>query len=254
MNSETKFWFQQPSILLENSKISQFFPTNKMNYIEKLNSIMRLAIYFSIIFYILKRDYKIIFVIIFVSLTTIYIYYFENANIKKATEIKEIFNNYKISGNNIYFPKNINLNKNKIKKCIEPSVENPFMNRNMFENDIFPNAASCPSYEKLSDFKENSTLDFNITSENKNKTIGDITNENFNLNLYKDVSDIFNRNNSQREYYTMPVTTNPNHQTDFANWLYKTPMTCKDGNGYQCVANNANIVNSDARNLELRYQ
>ena len=251
MNSEDKFWLQYPSVLLENSKINQFFPSNKMNYIEKLNSIMRLSIYFSIIYYILKRDYKIIYLIIFISLTTIYIFYFENANIKKARELKEIFNNYKIIDNDLYFPKKNYVNTDKFKKCIEPTTENPFMNRSMFDNDIYPDLSSCPSDKKLSEFISSGV---NLTEKNKNKTIAEVTNDKFNLNLYKDVSDIFNNSNSQREYYTMPVTSNPNHQTDFAKWLYKTPMSCKDGNGYQCVANNDNIVNSTAGNLSLRYQ
>ena len=34
------------------------------------------------------------------------------------------------------------------------------------------------------------------------------------------------------------VTTIPNEQTKFADWLYNTPDTCKEGNGAQCVANN----------------
>ena len=58
------------------------------------------------------------------------------------------------------------------------------------------------------------------------------------FNLYKDVSDIFSKNNSQRQFYTTPVTTIPNDQGSFADWLYKTPPTCKENNGNQCVANN----------------
>ena len=37
---------------------------------------------------------------------------------------------------------------------------------------------------------------------------------------------------------------NLNLQTkEFGEWLYKTPPTCKEGNGNQCVANNPERLN-----------
>ena len=64
--------------------------------------------------------------------------------------------------------------------------------------------------------------------------------DDFNVNLYKNIGDVYSKNNSQREYYTMPVTQSTNKQKEFAEWLYNTGPTCKDGNGYQCVKNNSN--------------
>ena len=55
--------------------------------------------------------------------------------------------------------------------------------------------------------------------------------------LYRDESDIFDNQHSQRTFYTMPVTTIPNKQKDFANFLYQTPKTCKEGNGARCFGN-----------------
>ena len=71
-----------------------------------------------------------------------------------------------------------------------------------------------------------------------NPELEKLINNKFNYNLYRDMSDIFGRNNSQRQFYTTPVTTIPNKQMKFARWLYNTPPTCKEGNGNQCVANN----------------
>ena len=48
---------------------------------------------------------------------------------------------------------------------------------------------------------------------------------------------VFGKNNSQREFYTAPVTTIPNNQGDFADWCYKTGKTCKENNGKQCLEN-----------------
>ena len=55
--------------------------------------------------------------------------------------------------------------------------------------------------------------------------------------LYRDESDIFDNLHSQRTFYTMPVTTIPNKQKKFAEFLYKMPPTCKEGNGGGCINN-----------------
>lgn len=52
--------------------------------------------------------------------------------------------------------------------------------------------------------------------------------ENFDFNLYKNTNDVFGSENSNRQFYTMPNTSTPNKQTEFANWLYKSPNTCKE--------------------------
>ena len=62
--------------------------------------------------------------------------------------------------------------------------------------------------------------------------------KNFNSDIFKDYNDVYDRHNSQRNFYTMPSTTQPNDQDSFKKWLYNTPNTCKEGNGNQCVGNN----------------
>ena len=60
---------------------------------------------------------------------------------------------------------------------------------------------------------------------------------NGNDSLFRDVNDLFGKNNSQRQFYTVPGNSIPNDQDTFAKWLYATPKTCKEGNGLQCAAN-----------------
>ena len=59
----------------------------------------------------------------------------------------------------------------------------------------------------------------------------------FDNNLYRDVSDIYNRNASDRNYYTMPSSTIPNDQNSFAQFLYSQDKTCKEGNPNKCYTN-----------------
>ena len=91
----------------------------------------------------------------------------------------------------------------------------------------------------LNDYVKNPNRE-SIIKNGENNNINEQINDKFNINLYKDVGDIFGKENSQRQFYTTPITTIPNDQGKFAKWLYKVPKTCKEGSGLQCNSNNYN--------------
>lgn len=192
-----KFWFEQPSIIFDLNRLSEFFPNEKMNYNEKLNSILRFSIYLSILLMLVKNSYLYVYICIAVAVLT-YLLYLQNKKTKK-----EEFKLYGTTGNN-----------NQKKDYSLPTKENPFMNM------------------LLSDIKYNPTHKAYKHDDNIRQNME----KNFNHNLYKDIGDVFNKDHSQRQYYTMPSTTLPNEQGKFANWLYKVPTTCKSGNGNDCAS------------------
>lgn len=57
----------------------------------------------------------------------------------------------------------------------------------------------------------------------------------FRVQWFSDPTDVFGKNQNQRQYVTQPSTTVPNDQGSFANWLYKIPgKTCKEGGRDAC--------------------
>ena len=94
--------------------------------------------------------------------------------------------------------KKITWEKDKIYRkdtCREPTVQNPF------SNIVF------------SDY-----LDANKLAEPCNADDPEITDKMQNLynsTIYRNLSDVWERENSQRMFYTTPVQTIPNNQTDF---------------------------------------
>jgi hypothetical protein len=48
----------------------------------------------------------------------------------------------------------------------------------------------------------------------------------FNQDTYRDFEDVFNKKNSQRQFFTIAHNI-PNDQEAFGRWLYKFPPTCK---------------------------
>ena len=97
------------------------------------------------------------------------------------------------------------------KECRLPTDENPFM------NPMITDYGTTNTKKKICDYYNN-------------KAIHKMVDDKFLDGLYQDVNDIFGKNNSQREFYTVPVTSLPNDQENFAKWLYSTPVSCSIGN------------------------
>jgi hypothetical protein len=57
----------------------------------------------------------------------------------------------------------------------------------------------------------------------------------FRIQWFSDPTDVFGKNQGQRQFITQPSTTVPNDQGSFADWLYKIPgKTCKEGGRAAC--------------------
>ena len=109
-----------------------------------------------------------------------------------------------------------------VKTCSKPNSNNPFMNPLVFDNR--KRTPACDSVNPETQY---------------------VIEDQFNKHCIKDASDIYNHNSGRRQFYTVASTTYPNNQTAFANWLYKTPPSCKEGNGAQCIANYYTPLNSN---------
>jgi hypothetical protein len=66
----------------------------------------------------------------------------------------------------------------------------------------------------------------------------------YNSSIYRNLEDVWERENSQRMFYTVPIQTVPNSQTDFANWLYKTGPSCKENSQYCSYYESPNMTSS----------
>ena len=110
--------------------------------------------------------------------------------------------------------------------CVLPTKDNPFMNPLPTDSRKRPKACNF-----------------------RNPKVKKLINDNFKSNLFTNVEDVFDRKNSQRQFYTVPSTTIPNDQDKFSKWLYNTPKTCKEGNGNQCIADVYNPIKGNLNSL-----
>ena len=197
-----RFWFNHYNSLFNKNNFLNIIPYNHMNINSKLNAIFRLSIYFSILMFIFKKDYRYLSIIIIIGILTVIIY---------RTIPKKLENNLQIASNNT----DTNLNE-EAEGCKIPTRKNPFMNPTFEDYETGNLKKACNSYD--------------------NPIIRNMEEEYFNSGLYREQTDIFGKANSFREFYTMPVNSIVNDSVKFAEWCYKTPPTCREGNAIQCYA------------------
>lgn len=198
-----QIWYKKVNDLFTEKNYTRFFPTKEMTFAEQLNSLVRMSIYFSFIVYILQKDTTIFMVPVFVCVFTYFLY---NTDTQNKVNERSYFKN-----NNWYKDPHTD------EICQLPSKNNPFM------NVLISDYATNPQKKKACDV-----------------TRGPIKRQaqkHFDTNLYRSVSDIFNKEASDRQWVTNPITTIPNDQEAFAKWCWGGEKTCKEGNGYKCYSN-----------------
>jgi hypothetical protein len=101
-------------------------------------------------------------------------------------------------------------------KATQPTAANPFMNVLIDELKYNPNRPAAKSV--LDPLVQTTLSDFYKTE------------------FYADPTDVFGKNQGQRQWITMPSTSIPNDIDSYQNWLYRIPFkTCKEGNPAACL-------------------
>lgn len=242
-----KFWVNEPKILY--SEYLDFYPTKEMDRASQLNAVTRFCIYFALLALMLGLSdmwVKIPIIIIFFVAFLYLVFKFDKEGMKnelyrmrgidinsmgdedypenKDEELEKtiIQSGYYDSDNKLKIgeylssrpPKNKKVKFNledhtKYEKaiCRKPTKENPYMN---------------PLLNDITTYPELQPVACNADDENIKETITKCYNE----DLYRDVEDLFEKQNSQRQFYTVPQMY-PNDQKSFAEWCYKNDNICK---------------------------
>lgn len=171
-------WYRDPGQLFTRDNYVVFFPAEGMALDEKLNALVRLAVYFAIVMTALRQNLQFLLVPIVVGLGTAAVYeavgreaYKDAAAVSPAAGAA----------------------------CTVPRAQNPFMNVLMSEYTADPTRPPACDVE-----------DEGVRGEMQ---------RHFETGLYRNIEDIYGRNASDRQFYTMPSTTIPNDQGAFVRFL-----------------------------------
>jgi hypothetical protein len=216
----TPFWFKDISILYDKNYLMEIIPKKEYDFNRKLNAVLRFTIYYGILLYIFKRDKNILCLPFITVVITVYLHKTSKDD-KQDDNFKGLMNT-KGSTNLSEIDMMIDEINTDVYRI--PEIDNPMMNQNTF--DLYENKKAIPTYN--------------------NPGVKRKVEETLDSQVFKDSNDLFNRRNSQRQWYTMPNTEAMNKQTEFAKWCYMTPPTCKEGNGLQCANNLHNRLNRNS--------
>ena len=198
---EEKIWYEDIQGFITSGNYYVMLPTENMTIQEKLNALVRFFLYLGILLALIKADSRYLFFGIVAAIISIL--------------VNEMYLQKRLKQERFLNEKGVGIVDSKI--CSLSTVDNPFMNASVADYGYNPDRPSACS----------------ITNDN----VQDRVEDNFNARLFKDVGDLYGKMASQRQFYTMPNTKIPNDQTGFAEWLYGTGPTCKEGNGIACHQN-----------------
>lgn len=211
-----KFWSDDLYVLARPDRLLEFFISEDMSVDEKLNSIVRFGVYASVLLALYHKKYKYLTIVLPILLLTLVIH----SNYSE-TEIE----NFDSKGKPIK------------KKFTLPTLNNPFGNNSIM--DILDNPKRPPM------------IDYSSYSEEALKVKKEID-EKFNYNLYKDLGDVYGKENSQRQFYTAPNRGNIPNDPDgeFKQWLYGSSKSCKEGScaPYEDLRNRSRIEKEKTKN------
>jgi hypothetical protein len=217
---ETPFWSSNLSLLF----YPEILPTSSMTSTQKWNATSRLILLISVVVSLLRGslDSLVLGVIILGLIALAYPYFVDKKkdstklNLEKPLSLppKPLAS----PSSSAKLPPSVPLMKPKMR----PTKNNPFMNINTlqlgqpesFQDELdivdsllLENSQGASNPSDSSDSSDSSTQSKEIDKH-------------FYQDLFRDTSDIYGKVHSQRQFYTMPVTTIPNDQEKFANWLY----------------------------------
>ena len=199
-----QIWYADPtSAFLDPDVVVKIIPQSGAPLAEQLNALMRFALYLAVLLSLYHRSLMpALYILVLASALTVAIDYHDRVKSSEATDLMEKLDVTQDDFDNL---------------CTVPTKENPFMN--VMPTDL----ADFPSRPQACDVTQTDVKD---TMEKK-----------FNHKLYRNSDDIYGRESSSRQFYTMPVTTVPNNQIEFAEWLYlkdDIDGVCRDGDMLAC--------------------
>ena len=222
------FWLNEPTILLNKDYILQLWPTSSMSFEENLNAISRLIIILSILGFLTTRSINIIIVGV-VTLIVIIILY--NTRKPKLVRTKEGFSTSNSNGSPVIdSPKTLQKFLNN--EFVLTSKKNPLSNVLLTDIADNPTRKAAPPSFNIQVYE-----DINNNTKKMIQTLNPGI-KNTNKQLFGDLGEKFEFDQSMSRFYSTPNTKIANDQGAFAEYLYGDMPSCRNGDPFACVQDN----------------
>jgi len=246
------FWSNDPTILLNKDYIFQLWPSSCMTFEEKLNAISRIVIVLSIFGFLLTRSVRMLVIGLVTLVVVFFLYKYRKQQIIKGLINKEGFVNVTADYSGKSRPATLSEAHD---ASSTPSGKKDVPLDNVLKNDYYSSTKRNPMgnvlLTEISDtpLREAAPPSFNpqvyddITKNTKRAV--QMLNpgiKNTNKQLFGDLGDKFNLDQSMIPFYSTPNTRVPNDQGAFADFLYGNMPSCRDGSAFACVQDNERYI------------
>ena len=194
------FWSNDPTILLNKDYLFELWPKTNMSFEEKLNAISR------IVFFLYR--------------------------LRKTHVVKGMINNDVEGFSNNMTTNPVTLQSVLKSNYVKQSKKNPFNNVLLTDIGDYPDREPAPPsfnpdvYEDINSNTKKMVQFLNPGIKNTNKQ------------LFGDLGEKFNLDQSMIQYYSTPNTRVCNDQGAFANYLYGDMPSCRGGDSIECLKDN----------------
>jgi hypothetical protein len=184
MEEEVPVWFDNPRELVENDQLLNFWPIKEQGPAERVNAATRFILYSTLITYAFRRDERV-FILTSMVMIGLWVLY-NNGAIKGSSLVQA-------SPGSSEPPSG----------CRRPTADNPMANVTIADYGKPSPAPACfyPTVRKE-------------VMDNLDNTIP------FDAGRSRSALPEHQRNAASRQFVTMPVSTVPGAQTEFAEWCY----------------------------------
>ena len=214
-----QFWANDPSVILNNNYIFELWPTSNMCYEQKINAITRLVIILTVLGYIITMNSRIL-IAGFFTIAGIFILFKMRKHKLTKSFIEEGFD---VNGNKVTGLNNVKINPTGKSVTLDDVLHTEFKEgnrKNPFSNVLLTQIMDDPD-RKAAPPSFNVDVEENITNNTK-RTVQMLNPgiKNTNKQLFGDLWENFNLDQSNRVFYSTANTRVTNDQGAYAEFLY----------------------------------
>tara|TARA_B110000261_G_scaffold125688_1_gene140377 strand:- start:286 stop:981 length:696 start_codon:yes stop_codon:yes gene_type:complete len=220
----SKFWLEDPSVLIKQNEITKIWPRGIHNMYERLNAVSRMTILFTLVAYVVTKKVKVVISGALTLLAIILLYYIKKNNM--IEKLRAVVKNEGFS--NVGHIKEFGGGTGGIVVATEPTPKNPLMN--VMLHEIHDNPERKPAAKSF-----HPAVERNINEATKDFVAGNFDDPNIRSQLFDDLGDSFTFDRSMRAWHPTANTQVPNDQKGFADFCYGNMVSCKDGHETACM-------------------
>lgn len=230
-NDAVQFWSKDLNVLLKYPL--EFFPSDTMTYIQKLNALSRIILVLTIGSFMVTRNVRLLFVGALTLAAIAYMHYVRATGEENKLENFEPYNGGNTPGEALVEDQNMDTST----VFAEASSSNPF--NNVLISDYSNADNKKPAPPAYADDTKKTILESTknmIAEKNPEQPL-------INNKLFRSLEDDLHFEQSMRPFYSTASTTIPNDQKGFADFCYGSMISCKEGNQFACARNLARHTN-----------